>query len=458
MPHASRRARTNLTKTQIMQRQHGVLLNPSRSIPQELVDGIIDCLHDDHASLRVCSLVAPSWTRCAQSNLFRTVLLTCSEDLERFQERFHRKRHLAFHVRTLRIKVAHEQYEWIRAVPPCLLIRLPLLRALHFERVKWTTKANNTVDTSFLASLAVCKALRELSFDKCEFATFEDFEKMVCACGDGRLGKLSLDIVSWEDKRSTKVLEKEKRTDRWNRERLSSLTHVSIGRYCSMSLMCNWLRQTPACSTLRSVEFINITQVDELQAVSDVIRTVGHSLEHLKLSCQTTLAETASKFIWSIQKHLNLSPLTGLRTLHVALHDLSDEILYWVPIVLDGMRAPLLERVKFDVWVQRVERREGKAWQALVKWITGLRSVSEIRFVQRGQATAEEARYWFEGAGLGGLGRLLCVEERREDWETKPCNPPYNPDPWAGQEIRYQYLYPQWAGNVCGGITVHQQY
>ncbi|KAI0705178.1 hypothetical protein BC835DRAFT_559586 [Cytidiella melzeri] len=391
-----------------MQRQRGVLVNLSPPLPQELIGEIIDCLHDDHASLRVCALVARAWAYCAQSNLFRTRLLTNSEDLKRSEEWFNRNPHLAVHVRTLRINLAHEHYEWIGSVPRCLLTRLPLLQALHFERVEWTTKAKNTMDISFFASLAECKALRELSLDKCKFATFRDLERMVCVCGDGRLKKLSLDLVTWQDKQSTNLLEQQQLT-----KQLSGLTHVNIGRNCSIEFMCNWLRQTPACPTLHSVEIIDITQKNELKAVSELLRTVGHSLEHLKLSCLPTLVETAEAFIQSIPQHLDLTPLTGLRSLHIVLTDLEDDFLRWVPLVLDKMRAPLLKRLKFDVWVKRSHRLDGKAWKALVKWITGLKGVREILFVQRGFARVEEAKFWLETGGLAGLGEVLRYEERR---------------------------------------------
>ncbi|KAF8504129.1 hypothetical protein JB92DRAFT_2738567, partial [Gautieria morchelliformis] len=50
------------------------------SPPQELIDAVIDNLHEDHGALLACSLVCRSWLPSSQRHLFRRVTFGLDED------------------------------------------------------------------------------------------------------------------------------------------------------------------------------------------------------------------------------------------------------------------------------------------------------------------------------------------------------------------------------------------
>jgi hypothetical protein len=53
------------------------------NFPQELVNGTLDHLDEDHDTLKMCALVASTWTPQAQRHLFSSVLLDGIEKTER---------------------------------------------------------------------------------------------------------------------------------------------------------------------------------------------------------------------------------------------------------------------------------------------------------------------------------------------------------------------------------------
>ena len=52
----------------------------SVELPGEITDYVIDYLHDDIDSLRICALVTPAWTTSAQFHIFRTWPVVCRQD------------------------------------------------------------------------------------------------------------------------------------------------------------------------------------------------------------------------------------------------------------------------------------------------------------------------------------------------------------------------------------------
>lgn len=255
------------------------------ALPQELVDYIIDHLHYDRACLLACSLVSKGWTHCAQSHLFRALLVRDGSELASLVQLFKHRPHLALHVRTLRLKAYRhwmspacpELLTWIRAVPQVLSHILHRVRALHFEHVQWDMFR---IDNAFLADLATFSRVQELLFSSCNFVSFASFEQLVLVFRD--LRRLSLDVVLW-------------RNDRDALARYQPLVHAApkphltalqVGRFCHTKTIFDWLLDTPTRSTLRTLEVENVTSEKELEHVGRLLKSLGDHLQHLKIGCK----------------------------------------------------------------------------------------------------------------------------------------------------------------------------
>lgn len=58
------------------------------TLPQELIDNIIDCLHGDVTALQACCLVRTSWVFSCRRQLYRTVAFHTLSDLEEWENTF----------------------------------------------------------------------------------------------------------------------------------------------------------------------------------------------------------------------------------------------------------------------------------------------------------------------------------------------------------------------------------
>jgi F-box-like len=75
-------------------------------LPRELIDAVIDHLHEDSGDLLACSLVCREWLPSSQRHLFRRVTFTLDEDrCEGLAQALLRSLHLADYIRELKVRV-----------------------------------------------------------------------------------------------------------------------------------------------------------------------------------------------------------------------------------------------------------------------------------------------------------------------------------------------------------------
>jgi hypothetical protein len=72
-------------------------------LAQDVIDAILEHLHDHVSALRRCSTVARSWTFSSQSHLFSSITLKSRKNAEKLGRAFHGSPWLADHVRNLRL-------------------------------------------------------------------------------------------------------------------------------------------------------------------------------------------------------------------------------------------------------------------------------------------------------------------------------------------------------------------
>ncbi|SJL14143.1 uncharacterized protein ARMOST_17598 [Armillaria ostoyae] len=66
----------------------GVPSDSSLSVPQELIDYILDFLHDDVPTLRMCSLVSRAFLPCSRYHIYSSVTIIHVDELDLFRERY----------------------------------------------------------------------------------------------------------------------------------------------------------------------------------------------------------------------------------------------------------------------------------------------------------------------------------------------------------------------------------
>ncbi|KAF9650119.1 hypothetical protein BDM02DRAFT_3141572 [Thelephora ganbajun] len=84
-----------------------------RELPPELVDRIIDFLHDEPKALVACSLVAKSWTGTSRYHRFSSVRLIRNEDWARFQRLMKMSPTMVHYMRHITVDVTDAR--WISA-------------------------------------------------------------------------------------------------------------------------------------------------------------------------------------------------------------------------------------------------------------------------------------------------------------------------------------------------------
>ncbi|KAK0222719.1 hypothetical protein EDD85DRAFT_860858 [Armillaria nabsnona] len=68
--------------------KNGIPSDSSLSIPQELLDYILDFLHDDSPTLRVCSLVSHAFLPCSHYHIYSSVFIVHVSELDLFREKY----------------------------------------------------------------------------------------------------------------------------------------------------------------------------------------------------------------------------------------------------------------------------------------------------------------------------------------------------------------------------------
>ncbi|KZT08432.1 uncharacterized protein LAESUDRAFT_811512 [Laetiporus sulphureus 93-53] len=349
----------------------------ARAFPQELVDYIIDFSHSDVEMLRSCACVCRSWREESQYHLFSTVTIESVETLKRFAHLVESEPHISSKVRELCFE-AYKSFR--RGVPPawiCWITNLPVtnltrLKSLRFENVEWHRIHMSRL--FFFPGLQKYSRIRELHLSGCTFAGFEDYEDLVFCFP--KLTTIALDVISWQ---SNPIGTLKSFSPKRSSLQLSSL---SLKRHCTPMILIEWILKTSSVSSLKSVEFYWVLP-DELKSVGQFLQRLNRSLEHLRIGCRF---DRKSSMAQTIGDYLDLSKDTNLKSLHLAILDLSEHSLPWVSTLLAQVIEVPLSRLSFDITMNIPSQVAGPQWDHIA-WIlsrTACKSLREVIFVHRG--------------------------------------------------------------------------
>lgn len=141
-------------------------------LPGEMIDRVIDHLHDDKRSLSACSLVCTLWQPASRFHLFRHVKLSdafseTSESLFGLVSRFLTDvKHLCFNVEHLHISYEHETLTY--PLLDNILRHMPRVHSLAFTGILWRVKHSS------LNPLASYPLIKSLTFETVHFTSSGD--------------------------------------------------------------------------------------------------------------------------------------------------------------------------------------------------------------------------------------------------------------------------------------------
>ncbi|GJE97578.1 hypothetical protein PsYK624_137990 [Phanerochaete sordida] len=246
------------------------------AVPQEIVDEIIEHLHDDPHTLACCALVCISWTAASQRALFRV----CELDIaaEDFQDKWSwlvdgpNAEAVRGYVRDLIIKPAEDDLDALPVVRLDNIAKItdafPALRALTLEKVKVPGSHD---------LYAVRRSLERLTLSKVwVFATAHSFFEAVLRMYDIRELHISTicfsDAPSPEDTRTTP-------------DNISGVETLVVRSAAFTGCIVDFFSQAP----LRKLDVAYSTEVD-IKALSSLLTGREISLEDMSVGLAKSIA------------------------------------------------------------------------------------------------------------------------------------------------------------------------
>jgi len=260
------------------------------SVPPELVDSIIDYLHDDSVALKNCSLVCHSWIPSSRYHLFRQVSL----DFIRFTDRVqilqydhyaHRKclilhqclensPYVASYIRRLIIRPgalfnSGGLEKTTRAVS-AVLRKLTNLKRLDLVLASWKSLAPHFQDS--ICTILRLPSVTRLHLLRCHFDTFQDLSSLISHSPG--LKELRLQFITFL--RISRIGAEQDSTRPVRVHTLRFDGHIQ-----TLSQWVSWPRCSVDLTKLRSLH-LQITP-GLFMSASQLVHTVGASLRYLEL-------------------------------------------------------------------------------------------------------------------------------------------------------------------------------
>ncbi|KAK0199196.1 hypothetical protein DFS33DRAFT_813655 [Desarmillaria ectypa] len=292
-------------------------------IPQELIDAIIDCNHDDNKALRACTLVSRAFVASSQLHLFSRIKLILSNSPARDATPWKLSGH------------TFERFHIMISVSPHIAHLVTTLE-VYFDI---TYCQRPIVDTT--GFVAVLKSLTSLKryvlsagFDSIDFGGCKDepltktiFNDalsvgIVELCLDGVEAIPEADIFStsekWPSLKSLSILWSsfQQQNVAWD---LASLESLEVGGFNSFIYFEDWLSKNNSCSELRWKKFVAvITSLDDLLVVRTALAIPAPYLEEVVIDYSIP-AE-------SIDPSLDLSVLANLRSVRLICGEFDNDV------------------------------------------------------------------------------------------------------------------------------------
>ncbi|KAF8530822.1 hypothetical protein JB92DRAFT_3139208 [Gautieria morchelliformis] len=313
-------------------------------LPGELVDQVIDHLHDDPPSLRACCITCRAWVPSARFHIFHNIVLS-AERADALTVLLETSPHISSLVRSLTIKGHQDEMPkgldyYLEAVIPAIAPKLTRLKTLRVERVTLAMQ-----DPKVLSALIHnFSTLQELCLSFVLFDRFRDFAALIVA--HPFLECLDLGFIYWNFKSVTAESHWENVFQEYPDLR-SRLRCIKLD--ITPDIVTNWISSHYRVLPVRTVNRYTMFALDIPQNTT-FLQTIGSSLEHLTICIYQRIWESLEKTEMDL-----LSSNTRLRTL--TFHSLwlcpEHRAYAWIPVLLSQVTSHYIEEISFAlIWTQ----------------------------------------------------------------------------------------------------------
>ncbi|KAF8530776.1 hypothetical protein JB92DRAFT_3105997 [Gautieria morchelliformis] len=323
-------------------------------LPGELIDQVIDHLHDDLPSLRACCLTCRAWVPSARFHIFYNIVLSA------------KRAHAFARVRRMRRAAG--------LLKPSPHISL-LVRSLTidggprgtFDRRLDYLDAHPNVLSALISNFS---ALQELRISSVTFNGFRDLAALIVA--HPFLECLDLTFVSWKSETAASRWENvfQEYPDLRSRLRCIKLDYISLSM---IDWMSSYYHVLPAHTVTRSPNIF----IRDIPRMARLFKLIGSSLEHLTFHVYECKLESREETNMDL-----LSYNRGLRSLTFNKLRLSPygETYAWLPVLLSQVKSTYIEEISFVlIWhkINLLERVNLKLVQEIITKpvFNGLKSV-----------------------------------------------------------------------------------
>ncbi|KAK0202150.1 hypothetical protein DFS33DRAFT_1386444 [Desarmillaria ectypa] len=347
------------------------------TLPQELIDAIIDENENDKAALCACSLVSRSWTYTSQRHIYSQIRFNDSKrryyyaqghsqrDMEKFHVLICAYPHVATLVRAIEVS-PHLDAQLLALILQKLIklenVSLDLC-GYHWDEI--SPYMQGTILATLRSPRVTSLELREGSFPHCA-----DFLALLDACG-GHLKHLSLSDVSWDDLEAASTAAFSSRLE-------LQLDSVALSLYeHSYFPLVRLLQSSVDVSHLRRLSVLVAGSADlaKRMCITEIFKQLdGSPLKHLVLN--VCLGEPLS----------NLIDISQLCSIHMKLwwirleqHPKPDDWLRWLTVLFRELaKHEVVEEVTFDIFYASDITVYADEWAVLDATLGGLRSLRKV--------------------------------------------------------------------------------
>ncbi|KAF7338718.1 hypothetical protein MSAN_02194000 [Mycena sanguinolenta] len=325
------------------------------TLPQELVDNILDYFADDPPSLKIYFLVAREWVPRCRSHLFREYVLFWQWRLTLFCKLL-RSPDCTFlpHVRSIN-KIRHKSPQDYDTHNECAV---DLGRLINVHALEMTVATPYSPERFYPF---LCTA-------------FPNITRLVLNSGNARR---SLPLVSMICLFSALQELDMKRTadvenipfDAIPPQELCSL---SLSRYSAAQIL-TWLETAGHLPKIHSLVLPPLRGAD-IPTVCETLKQIGGELHYLDIA----LCSTAEGAVETLRM-IDLSRHRKLQSLHICdgswmnITDRAQETVLWIPKFIMKLSAPTLERLTLEIDLARPAHNEKFDWAALDAFLSSTR-------------------------------------------------------------------------------------
>ncbi|KAF8149395.1 hypothetical protein B0H34DRAFT_733595 [Crassisporium funariophilum] len=401
-------------------------------LPQELIDHILDHLHDDSVALNNCALVCQAWLPTSRLHLFSKISLKATsphngpavpqERCKRLHALLVRSPEIIYNIRELEIcegSPHHHHYPdicsttWVTTERTLTALFKMLTHVKRLDFSATSTLYWKILPPTFQAALWTLLSLPTLTYIRLHSWIFPDFASLasiLSRCQNLKAFALSSTNISND---SGPELDQTSPEDAVEKIKSTHLEVLTLD-FVTFGYLEYWLLGHRALVNISSLRELRIAHFHDAAIVEKLLLTVGPSLEHFHLKPGS----------WKVHP-FDLSQNSGLRSIRLTLED-PDTAMQWATTLLASITSDnlALERVGLEFYT---DPKKIEGWNNLDSLfvqpeLVSLRQVEIGLFAMSTHADFIRVKEEMSGLGSRGVSRWyqLGIKSQRSSRQLTP--------------------------------------